>query len=70
MDFILTKHAKQRILERNITLEQIKETINFPDYTINKDGKIESYKRINNRLLKIVHIQKGKFIKIITLLWK
>lgn len=70
MNFILTKHAEQRIIERNIKLKQIQEIINFPDYTISKNNKIEAYKKIEGKLLKIVYIQKGKFIKIITLLWK
>ncbi|MBU4069467.1 MAG: DUF4258 domain-containing protein [Nanoarchaeota archaeon] len=70
MDFIFTSHAKQRMIERKITLEQIKETINFPNYVISKDNKIEAYKKINGKFLKIVYIKKGKFIKIITLIWK
>ncbi len=70
MKLIFTHHAKQRIKERKITLQQIQETINFPDYKISKEDKIESYKRIDNKLLKIIYAQKGKFIKIITLIWK
>jgi len=70
MKILLTDHAKQRMAERGITLLQIQEAINFPDYTISKENKIESYKKINNKLLKIVHVKEGKFIKIITLVWK
>ncbi len=70
MKIILTKHAKQRMEERSIGIEQIQETINFPDYTISKENKIEAYKEINNKLLKVVYIKEGKFIKIITLIWK
>jgi len=69
MEFILTKHAMKRMIERNISIETIKDTINFPDYTIKKHN-IEAYKQINNKTLKVVYIQKGKFIKIITLIWK
>lgn len=58
------------MLERGIKLEQIKNTIDFPDYTISKNNKIETYKRINSQILKIVYNKKGKFIKIITLIWK
>lgn len=69
MKFIFTTHAKQRMIERGIKIEQIKDVIELPDYTITKDGKIEVYKRIDNRTLNIVYA-KNKFIKIITLIWK
>ncbi|HUS50492.1 MAG TPA: hypothetical protein VMZ91_10030 [Candidatus Paceibacterota bacterium] len=58
------------MIERDIKIEKIKEAIELPDYTITKDGKIESYKRIENKTLKIVYIKKDKFIKIVTLIWK
>ncbi len=70
MKLIFTNHAKQRIKERKIILQQIQETIDFPDYKISKENKIEAYKKIDNKLLKIVYIKEGKFIKIITLIWK
>ncbi|MBI2045680.1 DUF4258 domain-containing protein [Candidatus Pacearchaeota archaeon] len=70
MELILTDHAKQRMVERGISLSQINQTINFPDYTIRKEDKIEAHKEINKRLLKVVYFQRGKFIKIITLIWK
>jgi hypothetical protein len=31
---ILTNHAKQRMQERGISIEEIKENIDFPDYTM------------------------------------
>ena len=70
MELILTKHAKQRMLERNIKIEEIQETIEFPDYTIIKNNKTEAYKKIGNKNLKVVYTKEGKFIKIITLIWK
>ncbi len=65
---IFTKHAKQRMLERGISMEEIQETINLLDYTINKGNKIESHKKIKDKFLKIVYLKSGKFIKIITLI--
>jgi hypothetical protein len=44
MNLIFTTHAKQRIIERNIKIEDIENTIYFSDYTISKNGIIESYK--------------------------
>ncbi|MBU2562349.1 MAG: DUF4258 domain-containing protein [Nanoarchaeota archaeon] len=70
MRIILTKHAQKRMIERNIKMKEIIETIDMPNYTITKNGKIESYRIINYRTLKVVYSKKGKFIKIITLIWK
>ncbi len=70
MKIILTKHAKQRLFERGIKLEYIHDTIEFSNYTIIKGNKTEAYKKINNKNLKVVYIKEGKFIKIITLIWK
>lgn len=70
MNIILTKHAKQRMLEREIKFENIQDTINFSDYTIKKNGKVEAFKKINEKLLKVIYIEKGKFIKIVTLIWR
>lgn len=70
MTLIFTKHAKQRMIERNIKYEEVQEVINFPDYTVSKENKIEAYKKINNRNLKIIHSKEGKFIKVITVIDK
>ena len=70
MELIFTDHAKKRMSERNIKIEQIKDTIELPDYTITKDKKTEAYKKIKDKTLKIVYSKKDKFIRIITLIWK
>ncbi len=70
MKIIFTNHAKQRMYERNIKFEQIKDSINFPDYTIRKGNKTEIYKKFEEKTLKVVYIEEGNFIKIITLIWK
>ena len=70
MKIILTKHAQQRMLERKIKFEDVKNTINFPDYLIRKNNKVEAFKKIKENLLKIIYTEKSKFIKIITLVWK
>jgi len=70
MKLIFTNHAKQRMIERGIKLEEIQNTIDFPEYTIRKNKKIEAHKKIDNKTLKIIYIEEGKFIKIITLIWK
>ncbi|MFA6023426.1 MAG: DUF4258 domain-containing protein [Candidatus Pacearchaeota archaeon] len=70
MEIILSYHAKKRVLERNIRFNDIKETIEIPDYTISKDSKKEAYKKINNKILKVIYITEDKYIKVITLMWK
>ena len=70
MKIILTNHAKKRMSERGIKMKYLRDTIEMPDYTIVKNRKIESYKKINEKTLKIVHSKDIKFIKIITLIWK
>ena len=56
MDFILTNHAKKRMIERDTKMEQIKKCCNFPDYTISKGDKFELYKKFGNKLLKIIGV--------------
>jgi predicted transcriptional regulator len=68
MKFIFTKHAKERMLERNISEEEIEEVMEFPDYSVRKQNIIESIKRFKDRELKIVYLKEGKFIKIITVI--
>tara|TARA_Y100000310_G_scaffold86155_1_gene83004 strand:- start:802 stop:1014 length:213 start_codon:yes stop_codon:yes gene_type:complete len=70
MEIILTKHARKRMIERGIKLNEVEEVVNLPDYTIKQKDNIESYKIINNRTLKIVHRKEHKFIKIITVIEK
>ncbi len=61
-----TKHAVQRKLERNITDEQIKQTLDNPDYTISNEGKRVVVRQIAEKNIKVVYIEKETYIKIIT----
>ena len=70
MEMIFTDHAKQRMIERKITISEVKSTVDLPDYTVSKNNKIESHKRIGEKTLKVVYVKMPKFIKIITLMWK
>jgi len=70
MKIILTNHSKKRMIERNINIQKIKETIELPNYAITKGNKIEAYKKIKEKTLKVIYIKEDKFIKIITLIWK
>jgi len=68
MKLILTKHAKQRMSERGISIKEVEQVLEFPDYTIKKNNKIESYKKVQAREIKVVHRAEGKFIKIVTVI--
>ena len=70
MKIILSNHAKKRLIERNIKIRDIEETIEMPDYVISRGNKKEAYKKIKEKTLKVVYFEEGKFIKIITLIWK
>jgi hypothetical protein len=67
MDIEFSFHAKKRLVERGIKEKDIIETINFPDYTIRRGKEIESHKKLKDKTLKVVYVNKGKFIKIITI---
>ena len=71
MKIILTYHSKKSMIDRGITLEEIKEIIELPDYTVSKDKMlVEAHKKIGQRNLKVVYIKSNKFIKIISVLLK
>jgi hypothetical protein len=61
-----TKHAVQRRLERNITDQQINQTLDNPDYTISDEGKTVALRKIAEKTIKVVYIEKETYIKIIT----
>ncbi len=42
---ILTNHAKKRMVERAISFKHIQETIEMPNYTVQKGKKTEAYKK-------------------------
>ena len=70
MKIIFTDHAKKRMNEREISIDNIEQTIEMPEYTVSHNNLVEAYKTIDNKVLKLVYSRKGNFIKIITLMWK
>lgn len=60
-------HAEKRLKERGVDKEKIIEVINFPDYTIRRSNyKIEAFKKIKDKILKVVYFQIENYIKVIT----
>lgn len=70
MTIILTDHTKKRMAERAITFKQIQETIEMPNYAIQKGKKTEAYKKFDERRLKIVYVSKDRYIKVISVMWR
>ena len=66
---ILTDHAKKRMAERAITFKQIQETIDMPDYTIQKGKKTEAIRKYDGRKLKIVYAGKDKYKKVVSVMY-
>jgi len=65
-----TLHAEERLVERDITVEQVKQTIEYPDILFpgRLDRKI-AIKQIDKRFLKIVFVKEGNDIIVITNHW-
>ncbi len=68
MPILLTDHAKKRMAERSITFKQIQDTIEMPDYTVQKGKKTEAVKKQDGRRLKIVYAVKDNYIKVISVM--
>ena len=70
MKIVLSYHAKKRLIERGIKMQDLQDTIEIPEYTISKGDKKEAYKKIKGKTLKVVYSEEDKYIKVITLIWK
>ncbi len=68
MPILLTDHAKKRMAERAITFKQIQDTIEMPDYTVQKGKKTEAVKKHDGRRLKIVYAAKDNYINVISVI--
>ena len=70
LKIIYTKHTKKRMIERSIKSSWIEDCIELPDYNIARERIVESYKKINSEVLKVVWIRMDSFIKVISVMWK
>ena len=68
MTIILTDHAKKRMAERAITFKQIQETIEMPNYTVQKGKKTEAIRNFPEKRVKVVYATKDKYIKVISVM--
>ncbi len=65
------RHAKRRMKWRRISEEEVEMTIMQPDYTEDTvKNRKNSYKKINERLIKVTYIQIEEEIVVITVIDK
>lgn len=69
MYIFYSNHAKQRLVQRGISRLEIEFILRHPKRIIkSKDNRMIAYGITNNRPIKIVFIEKEKYIKIITVI--
>ena len=71
MKIIFTHHAKYRLMERSIYVNDIKQTIKYPDQCqIGSNGKILARKNINGKILEAVYKIRGNSYIVITIYYE
>ena len=66
---IFTAHASERLKQRKIKNDHVISTLADPDFIVQRGAESEAYKGIDKKLLKVIYVEKEKFIRIITLYW-
>jgi len=69
MDIIFTLHSKKQIKKRNLTEQEIMESIKYPDKTIKKYNKYYFQKNVGRGTIEIVCEKTENNIKVITVYW-
>ena len=71
-DYILTEHAKQRMEERNISIKDLKDALEYPDISYKEiRGEMNVVKKIGkDKKIRVVYVLKGKEKIIITAMLK
>ena len=69
-EVIFSRHSISRMFERDINEETVKWVISKPDYSLCRfEDEIEAFKKIGDKTLKVVYVEKESIIKVITLHW-
>jgi hypothetical protein len=71
-EYILTNHAKKRLLERNISFSDLEAAIEDPDvFYKGRLGEINALKKIQtNKNIRVVYRIQENVLVIITAMWK
>jgi len=66
-----TRHARRRIRWRKIFEAEVEQAVNTPDRVeATRRNRINAYKKIKERLLKVTYLEEEGSVKIITAVWK
>jgi hypothetical protein len=66
---VFTVHAQERLGGRKVGEDLVVSAISRPDFVVVRGDESEAYKRVAEKLLKVVYVEKESFIRIITLYW-
>ena len=66
MKILYSPHAEKRMKQRSVSKEQVEDIVEFPNYTIKRGKEIEAYKKVDNKMIKVVYFKGENYIKIIT----
>lgn len=64
-----TRHAIERLQERNVSVEKIEETVTAPDFKTEENGIYTLYKIYRQLALKVVCRYENESVVIITVYW-
>lgn len=69
MEIDYSEHAEKRLKQRGITKLEVEHVLSYPNYIKKSfDERREAGGMVNNRTMKIIFIEKEKYIKIITVM--
>ncbi len=66
MNIVFTKHTRDRMKKRNISEDEVINTIKYPEKTEKVDDVYYVYKKLDRFTLKVVYIREN-YIKVITI---
>ena len=68
MEIVFTLHAKNRLKKREISEDEVINTIKYPENTYKREGKYYAQKNIGRGNIEVVY-EKDNYINVITVYW-
>jgi len=69
LEYIFTDHAEDRVKKRNLTKQEIIESIKNADKTLKKHGKYYAQKNIGRGTIEIAYERTESYIRVLTVYW-
>ena len=69
MMFVFSAHAKDRLVKRNLSEQDVVDAIVYSSITIKKQGKFYASKNIGRGTIEVVYEKTEKYISVITVYW-